>query len=190
MSDPVTLRSYRLAFELERRLHRIDRFRIPVPYGIPLRGIAYAVGVLVAILWSRAVPVVGDAESIVPWPVRVMVAPVVAAVALCRLEYDGRPAHEAAAARLMRAIGPSRVVAFERITGTSSATLDDVLVAPDERGPSYRPGRIAGEGPVVLRLPVRARRRGREIEIQPASDRPMFEAPVVELGAEDRMVVR
>jgi hypothetical protein len=190
MSDLVTLRSYRLAFELERRLHRIDRFRIPVPYGVPLRGIAYAVGVLVAILWSRAVPLVGDAESIVPWPVRVMAAPVAAAVALCRLEYDGRPVHEAAAARLVHAIGPSSVVAFERMTGTSSATLDDVLVAPDERGPSYRPGRIAGEGPVVLRLPVRARRRGREIEIQLASDRPMFEAPVVELGAEDRIVVR
>ena len=63
MSEQITLRSYRLAFEVERRLHRIDRFRVPVPYGIPLRGIAYGVVALMAVLWCRAVPVLGAGDT-------------------------------------------------------------------------------------------------------------------------------
>src|SRR6476646_3477585 len=113
MDESLTLRSYRLAFEVERRLHRIDRFRIPVPYGIPLRGLAYAAGALIAVLWCREIPLIGQAVSMVPWPARFLVAPAAAAVALCRLDYDGRPAHEAALARIASAISPSTIVAFD-----------------------------------------------------------------------------
>ena len=57
MSDnKITLRSYRLAFELERRLHRIDRFRIPVPYGIPLAALAYAVALAALFVARRQKP--------------------------------------------------------------------------------------------------------------------------------------
>ena len=37
----IQLRSFRVCFQLERRLHRIDRFRLPFPYGLPLRGLGY-----------------------------------------------------------------------------------------------------------------------------------------------------
>lgn len=55
--DKITLRSYRLAFELERRLHRIDRFRIPVPYGVPLAGLGYAAIIAIGLLVLSGVPV-------------------------------------------------------------------------------------------------------------------------------------
>ena len=55
----LTIRSYRLAFALERRIHKIDRYRLPVPYGVPLRGLAYAVVVLAVVLALTALPVSG-----------------------------------------------------------------------------------------------------------------------------------
>src|SRR4051794_33142108 len=112
MNEPLTLRSYRLAFQVERRLHRIDRFRIPVPYGVPLRGLAYAAVALMAVLWCQAIPAIGQAESLIPWPARFLVVPAATAVALCRLDYDGRPAHEAALARVLAMLGTSTIVAF------------------------------------------------------------------------------
>ena len=190
MSEQITLRSYRLAFEVERRLHRIDRFRIPVPYGIPLRGIAYGVVALMAVLWCRAIPVLGDAESLVPWPVRLLVLPTSAAVALCRLEYDGRPAHEAALARALATLRPARVAAFEAARRASADALDDVVLAPDERGATYRSGNVVGAGQVAFRSPVKARRRGRDIEIQAMSGRLLFAAPALELGDDERLVLR
>jgi len=41
MADQQTLqiRSFRVVFDLERRLHKIDRWRIPLPYGVPVRGL-------------------------------------------------------------------------------------------------------------------------------------------------------
>ena len=46
----VTIRSYRLAFALERRIFRIERYRLPLPYGLPLRGLAYAALALALVL--------------------------------------------------------------------------------------------------------------------------------------------
>ena len=31
------IRSYRVCFSLERRIYKIDRWRLPVPWGVPLR---------------------------------------------------------------------------------------------------------------------------------------------------------
>jgi hypothetical protein len=48
----IRLRSYRLAFALERRIHRIDTFRIPLPYGLPLAALGWAAGAAVLVLAS------------------------------------------------------------------------------------------------------------------------------------------
>src|SRR4051794_40781458 len=94
----ITLRSYRLAFELERRLHRIDRFRIPVPYGIPLVGLAYATALAAVVIILSGTPVIGAMIGLLPWPLRLIVLPGLATRALCHTRADGRPAHEAIAA--------------------------------------------------------------------------------------------
>src|SRR6266496_1474813 len=100
--DKLTLRSYRLAFDLERRIHRIDRFRIPVPYGIPLAGLGYALAVATLVAVADGVPIMGAVVGLLPLPLRFIALPVVSAHVLCRTRSDGRPAHEALIARLVR----------------------------------------------------------------------------------------
>ena len=41
------VRSYRAVFDLERRIYRIDRLRLN-PGGVPVRGVLYFLGLLVA----------------------------------------------------------------------------------------------------------------------------------------------
>ena len=126
----------------------------------------------------------------VPWPVRFLVVPVATAVALCRLDYDGRPAHEAALARAASAISPSKIVAFDGARHSSAEVLGDVVLAPDERSPTLRRGRVAGTGSVAFRVPVEARRHGRDFEIKPGPNRPLLAAPVIQLGEHGRLLVR
>jgi hypothetical protein len=59
----LTIRSYRLCFRLERRIYKIDRFRFPVSWGIPLRSVAYAAGALLAMLVLQRAPVLGALAS-------------------------------------------------------------------------------------------------------------------------------
>jgi hypothetical protein len=40
-SAGLEVRSFRVVFQLERRLHRIQHWKLPLPYGLPLRGLAY-----------------------------------------------------------------------------------------------------------------------------------------------------
>jgi hypothetical protein len=51
MADSLTIRSYRRVFEVDRRIYRVDRWALPVPGGVPLRGMGYfaaAVALVVA----------------------------------------------------------------------------------------------------------------------------------------------
>ena len=61
--DRITLRSYRLAFELERRLQRIDRFRIPVPYGIPLIALAYGAAAALVVVVASGMPITAQSSA-------------------------------------------------------------------------------------------------------------------------------
>lgn len=60
MSEPI--RSYQRVFRPERRIYQIEGRSLPIPGGVPLRWLAYAVGSLIAVLvlgsGSSAVPVV------------------------------------------------------------------------------------------------------------------------------------
>src|SRR5262249_27722777 len=40
--DALVITSYRTVFRYERRLYRIDRWRLPAPAGVPLRSLLYA----------------------------------------------------------------------------------------------------------------------------------------------------
>src|SRR3954452_14245705 len=135
--DRITLRSYRLAFELERRLQRVDRFRIPVPYGIPLVALGYAAAAVIVGMVSSVLPVTGLAIGLLPWPMRVIMLPSLAAHLLCRMRSDGRRAHEAAAARLLFLVRPHRLVGLQRSRSAGRQRLDDVVIAPDGAGPGY-----------------------------------------------------
>ena len=101
----IPIRSYRVCFDLERRIHQVDRWRIPVPYGIPLRGIAYAVTCLIGVVVVQGLPLIGTVLGALHPALRLVILPVGVAYAACQLRVDGRPAH-AAASRLQSLIDP------------------------------------------------------------------------------------
>lgn len=48
--EPETVRSYQRIFTPERRIHQVEGHRLPVPGGVPLRWLGWALGSLLAIL--------------------------------------------------------------------------------------------------------------------------------------------
>src|SRR4051812_47264889 len=107
------VRSFRDVFALERRIYRIDRLRLN-PTGVPVRGVAYAAVLLVAMQLADGLPVLGGLIGLAPWPLRDLVAPLALAAVLTVLRIDGRPAHDALAALARFAAGPRHVSRFER----------------------------------------------------------------------------
>jgi hypothetical protein len=188
--EELPIRSYRVCFALERRLHRVDRWRIPVPYGIPLRGIAYASCALTAVLVAQGLPLLGSILGAVHPAIRLVIAPVGIAVALCRLEVDGRPAHRAAAAWLRFRCAPARSAGFRSAATRGAHLLGDIALAPDERGARLRPGVVSGPATVTLRYPARLERRGRALLLWQRSARPMWRGKRVDVPAGGRLVVR
>ena len=57
-SGKVVIRSFRLVFDRGyRRLFKIDRYRLPFAYGLPILGIVYATLVGLALLLAAKLPV-------------------------------------------------------------------------------------------------------------------------------------
>jgi hypothetical protein len=184
------VRSYRLCFELERRIHKIDRWRIPVPYGVPVRGIGYAAGALAGLVVLGRLPLLGPLLAVVHPAIRLVVLPVAAGYLLCRLRIDGRPAHAAGLAWLNHRLAAKRLAAFRSIRGPGPVRLGDIALAPDERLSRYRPALVKGPAALLLRYPATARRRGRTLELSQRAGGPMWQGKRVSLGAGQRVRVR
>ena len=129
--DRLEIRSFRVVFALERRLFRIDRWRLPLPYGVPVRGIGYAAGALMAVLVAGALPGSGAMVAAVPAPVRLVLGPIGVAALLARVRVDGRPAHRCAVAWARHRLGPRTLDAFARVPARASAHVftDPILLA-------------------------------------------------------------
>jgi hypothetical protein len=186
----LTIRSFRLAFELERRIHKIDRFRLPLPYGLPLRSLAYAVAALGAVLLFATLPVFGAALEMLPWPVRFGVVPVAAAQLLTQINVDGRPAHEVVAAWLRLRLGPRCVVGWAAARRGAIAAGESFVVAPDERGTAYRRGRVIGSGSVLLRRQATATACGHRLLIAAVGSDAEFRGKRVLLKPGQEVVLR
>jgi hypothetical protein len=186
----VAIRSYRLCFRVERRIHKIDRWQIPLPFGVPLRGAAYALALLVAVLVSSRAPLLGTVVVALPAPVRLLGLPVGGAYALLRWELDGRPAHAVVAAWLRLVFGPRRLVAFARAPRQQVAVLGDVTLVSDERRAWLRRAVVHGPGTVLLRYPFDARARGRALHVRRRPGAPRWRGKEVRLGRRQRLVVR
>ena len=165
----VAIRSYRLAFALERRIFRVERYRLPLPYGLPLRGLGYGALILIFVLVAERTAGVGALVPALPWPVRYLVIPVGGAQLLVGVRVDGRPAHHAAAAWL-----GLRVALARQRHEPQRFRVGDVALAPDELGPSLTAAVVSGPGVVILRLPaqLRPRRGGRELRVRGTGGRP------------------
>jgi hypothetical protein len=162
--DRLTIRSYRVCFRLERRIYRIDRFRVPVSWGVPLRSLGYAAAALLAVLLLQRLPLLGDLIRGLHPALRYFIAPVAIAYVLTALEVDGRAAHEAVAAWLRFVCAPRQLLGTSRTRRPAGVLrLAEIAVAPDERVGRYRRARVHGPATLVLSFPCGGRRRRRRL---------------------------
>jgi hypothetical protein len=165
--DGIAIRSYRVCFKVERRIHKIDRWRIPLPFGVPVLGAGYAVALLLAVLIGGQLPLLGLLVSALPGPVRFVLVPIGGAYVLSQWQIDGRAAHATAIAWSRMWVSPRRIAAFRPARSPGAVRLGDVTVASDERTARPRRAVVRGPAAIVVRHPFEARQRGRTLRIVP-----------------------
>ena len=170
-SDSVTqmsmeIRSFRVVFALERRIHRVERFRIPLPYGVPVRAAVYAFAALVLIVLAGRLPAVGELVCLLPAPLRFVALPVGAGFLLSRARVDGRPAHRFLVSYARHRTSARHLSAFKSIDPAGGAFR---FTEPIAFVPAWR--RVVG--PARLRLTAAAeleqRRGGTRLVIRPSA---------------------
>lgn len=193
MSDPqqLEIRSYRVVFELDRRLHRIDRWRLPLPYGLPLRSVGYAVAALLGVLLASRLPLVGTLLTQLPAAVRLALLPCATAYALTSVQVDGRPAHDALAALLTWQLQPRVVTCWGRgVAPGRVVRFGDIAVAPDAGGTSLPRGTVTGPAVARIHYPTALRARARALVLRQAADAPLRDGFEIEVDRRRRLVIR
>ena len=186
----IAVRSFRVVFELERRIHKVDRTRLPLPYGLPLRSSAYAAVAFAVVAALARLPIVGAVVAAVPAPVRLAVIPALIAYALTQLRPDGRPAHWFLLAWTRQRLAPATLIALAPVRRRPTERVAELLIAPDERDVLYRPGVIEGPAVALLRLPVEPRARGKTLELRSAGEQPLYRGRRLMLSPGQRAVLR
>jgi hypothetical protein len=186
----LEVRSFRAVFDLERRIHQIDRWRIPLPYGLPLRSLGYALAALVVVLVTASLPFVGNIVAALPAPVRLVLLPAGAAYLLTRVSVDGRSAHVAGMRWVRSALRGRRFAGFRPCPATRVVRLDDLTLVHDESSGELRRGHLDGPAEVVLRYPLRIRPRGSTVYVAQTARVPSFNGRRVLLKSGQRLVVR
>ncbi len=189
--EPLQIRSYRVCFDLERRIYRLEQWRLPVAWGVPLRGVGYAVLSLILVLVAAGLPGIGALVGALPAPVRFVIVPVGIAYALTAAKVDGRPLHAAAGSLARHLTAPRWVAGFRRCDPPGTViSLGDLTIAPDHAGPRLRAGRIEGPCRVLLRYPGRGRQRGSKLVITQTSDEAMWRGKTIVLSAGQQLELR
>ncbi|MFI4991488.1 MAG: hypothetical protein ACHQHO_11325 [Solirubrobacterales bacterium] len=175
----MVIRSYRRVFDLERRIYRIDRLRLN-PGGIPLRGIAYFIALLLAALVLERLPPTSLLARVVPWYVRDLALPGTLSAVLAVVRIEGRPFHLAARAVLACGLGPRRRVGLMRGCRSGRSTVaiwwpPPLLMIPD--GSDHRMRRLLYRGPGALLVAV-------------AHERRLRRGPLVSLGLRPELTLR
>jgi hypothetical protein len=174
----IVLRSYRLAFELERRIHRIDRYRIPLPYGLPLVAAGYGLATAVLVVVLSGVPVVGGCWGCFRGRSGCCSFPVWWRTSCAdRRATGGRRMRRWPLARLLRSPRPAG--RLQRAPRAPREGFAPVVVVPDERGPRYRAATVtvrsgAAASAAARNVPAAgpARRAARRLAAHGAAGRP------------------
>jgi hypothetical protein len=191
--EGITVRSFRVVFDLERRIHKIDRWRLPTPYGVPLRGIGYWAVALIAIVLLGRFPVTGVVIGVLPPSIRFAVFPVAVAFVLVKVRIDGRPAHSALVSWLRYVLSPSRLAGFRTAPRPGTVVrIGEIALLPDERSARYRPAVIEGPAVVLLRYPPLGWPNGRRrpaLNVRQLPGPPLFVGKQVRLRRGQRLVL-
>jgi hypothetical protein len=159
MGERLIIRSYRRVFEVDRRIYRVDRWALPVPGGIPLRGVGYFVTTVLGIVVLGALPASGELLELLSPPLRYVVLPLLVAVLGTQVAPDGRAAHRFAADWLRLQVRArrrcaDRVVALE---GEAVPWHGELALRWDGHGTELRRGRVRGPARVTFNVPVQLR---------------------------------
>jgi hypothetical protein len=176
----VEIRSYRRVFALERRIYRIDRLRLN-PSGLPVRGVIYFLVLLAVTAILARLPLSRMATGVLPWYLRYLALPGVAAAMLTIISVDGRPFHIAAHALLRHWTGRRLSMANPGATGLGTGTQpqseseshaafvpkqrwhpEPIVMIPD--GSEARMRRLRYTGPGAVLVAVEHERAGRARE--------------------------
>lgn len=185
----VQIRSFRMCFAMERRLHKIDRWRIPVPYGVPLRGIGYSLIMLAAVALLDRLPVTKQMLGVLPFGLRFIVLPFGSAYLLLRWKLDGRPAHVAAFAWMRYRFGADRVCAFRPQPAVGRETIGPVTAAPGDLDPGHRRAEIIGPATVVLRYPTEFEQHGAQLRARRLPGDALWRGKQVEVAEGQKVVI-
>ena len=164
----MEIRSYRRVFDLERRVYSVDRVRLN-PSGVPVRGVVYFVGSVITLLVGAGLPLLGHALDLVPWYLRDLLLPALAATLMALIRVEGRPFHHAAHSLLRFSASRRRLIGGYRPCVPRRWYPPDVLALPDGSEPRLRRLRYTGPGAVLVavpherRGPQRARGRGSRV---------------------------
>jgi hypothetical protein len=190
----IPIRSYRGIFSVDRRIYRIERWRLPVPGGVPLRAVLYFVGALVFMLVLRRGPGIGGLLGFVHPAYLYVIFPTAVAVFGTRVVPDGRAPHRFARDWLAfhlrshrRSAGRTVPLERERV-GSGSA----LAIRPDAHGLDLRCARITGPGEVAFREPVVVSRRRSGLVARPVGARRKRGTVTdhVELRPGERLLIR
>jgi hypothetical protein len=167
-SQHTLVRSYGLVFKIERKLFKIDRWRLPLPGGLELRAIVYGAAILFGTLIASRLPVIGLALGLLPGPLHWGLIPGGLTFILLKLQIEGRAPHRVLASMISWYFSKRLIVSC----GTADrpvalAPIQTIWITPDWRSPRYRPARIHGPTLLVCRYPIEARmalnRRGERV---------------------------
>jgi hypothetical protein len=125
----MEVRSYRRVFDLERRIYRLDRFRLN-PGGIPVRGVVYLLAVLAAMQVATRLPLAGVAMARVPWFLRYLAFPGLTATLLTAVRIEGRPFHLAARALFRYRVSRGNRAGLRAARGNPAANRGAQWVPP------------------------------------------------------------
>jgi TcpE family len=172
MAERLVIRSYRRVFEVDRRIYRVDRWALPVPGGVPLRGVAYFVAALGLVLVAGRLPGLGELLAAVSAPLRYVVGPMAVAVLATQATPDGRAAHRFARSWLgvrwrARRRSDGRRVPRE---GEPVAWSGRLAVRWDANAARLIRGVARGPARVTFARPVRLSHRGRRLVAREVDD--------------------
>ena len=188
MGEQIEIRSFRAVFALERRIYRIDTLALN-PSGVPLRGVAWALALVVAALLAGALPPTCWLDPLAPWYVRDIGLPLGAAWLCASIRIDGRPLHAAARSCAGHLLGARTLHALCRpARGESRWEPPPILCIPDGSDARFRALRYRGPGAVQIARPhVRAEWRALPrrvaVTLHPLPGPPAARATVLELAA-------
>jgi hypothetical protein len=144
------IRSYRAVFDLERRIYRVEGLRLN-PTGVPLRGVVYFLAILAVFAVLAQLPLICIPVRLLPWYLREVAAPGLAAALLTLIRIEGRPAHLALLAMLRYALGPREFTGLRPYASAHRRFRPHELVFLAD-GSDARLRRLRYIGPGVVRV--------------------------------------